>query len=116
MTAVMYQVTGLMCSFVYSMGLQPVGIYQLVTPITLVFHVRPTNHQPTIMGVDLCHKNVGCSWFNGTRVIRCQPVVLVYNAQFHSECYTSDKHSNKTCENNIIPPTNTQYLKIHVRN
>jgi len=25
MTAVMYQVTGLMCSFVYGMGLQPTG-------------------------------------------------------------------------------------------
>jgi hypothetical protein len=37
MTAVMYQVTGLMCNFVYGMGIQPEGINHLVTPITLYF-------------------------------------------------------------------------------
>ena len=45
MTAVMYQVTGLTCSFVYSMGLQPAGINQLVRHITLYFfHMRPAAH------------------------------------------------------------------------
>jgi hypothetical protein len=82
----------------------------------IFFHVRPTNQQPTITGVDLCHKNVGCPWFTETCVIQNQPFVLVHNTQFHSECYTSDKSCNKTCENNIIPPTKIKYLKIHVRN
>jgi hypothetical protein len=88
----MYQVTGLTCSIVYGMGLQP------------------------IMGVALWHKNVGHPWFTETPVILYQPFVSVHNAQFNSECYTNDKGSNKTCENNIIPPTNIQYVKIHERN
>ena len=46
----------------------------------VVFHVRPANQQPTITGVDLCHKNFGCPWFIETRVIRHQPFVLVHNA------------------------------------
>jgi len=37
MTAVMYQVTSLICSFAYSMGLKPAGINQLVMHITLYF-------------------------------------------------------------------------------
>jgi len=37
MTAAMYKVTGLTCSFVYGIGLQPVGINQLVTPLTFYF-------------------------------------------------------------------------------
>ena len=82
----------------------------------IVFHMRPTNQQPTRTGVDLCHKNFECPWFTETRVIRYQPFVLVHNAWFHSECHTNDKGSNQTCENNFIPPTNIQYLKIHVRN
>jgi hypothetical protein len=73
------------------------------------------NQQPTITGVDLCHKNVGRPWFTETRVIPYQPFVLVHNNRFHSECYTNDKGCNKTCENNI-PPMDIQYLKIHVRN
>jgi hypothetical protein len=79
------------------------------------FHVPPSNQEPKIMGVDLCHKNVGRPRFTETPVIWYQPFVLLHNARFHSECYTSDKGSNKTCENNTIPPTNIQYLKIHVR-
>ena len=117
MTAVMYQVTSLTCSFIYGMGLQSTGIKQLVTPITLYFlHVRPVNQQPTTTGVELCHKVVGHPWFTETRVIRYQPFVVIHNTQFHSQCYTNDKGCNQTCENNIIPPTNIQYLKIRVRN
>jgi len=37
MTAVMYQATSLMCSFIYGMGLQPTDINQLVTPNILYF-------------------------------------------------------------------------------
>jgi hypothetical protein len=33
----MYEVTGLTGVFVYGMGLQPAGLIQLVTPITLYF-------------------------------------------------------------------------------
>ena len=82
----------------------------------IFFHMRPPNQQPTITGVNLRHKNAGRRWFSETRVIRYQPFVLAHNAPFHSECYTNDKGSNITCENNIIAPTNIQYLKIHVRN
>ena len=82
----------------------------------IFFHVQPANQQPTITGVDLCHKNGGRPSFTETRVIRYQPFMLVQNARFHSECYTNAKGSNQTCENNIIPPTNIQYLKIHVHN
>jgi len=46
----------------------------------LFFHVRPANQQPTITGVDLCHKNVGHPRFTQTRVIRYQPFVSVHNA------------------------------------
>jgi hypothetical protein len=59
-TAVMYRVTGLTCSFIYGMGVQPAGIIHNNLPSdthpSLFFHVRPTN-QPTITGVDLYHKN-----------------------------------------------------------
>ena len=82
----------------------------------IFFHVSPTNHQPTIRGVDLCHKNVQHPWFTETRVIRYQPFVSAHNARFHSECNTNDKGSNQTCQNNITLPTNIQYLKIHIRN
>jgi len=46
----------------------------------IFFHVRPANQQPTITGVELCHKNVGSPWFTVTRVIRYQPLELVHNA------------------------------------
>ena len=72
MTVVMYKVTGLTCTFVYSMSLQPAGINQLVTHTTLYFSTR--DQQPTIMGVDLCHKNVGHPWFSKTRVTWYQPL------------------------------------------
>ena len=121
----MYQVTGVTCSFVHGMGLQPAGINQLVTHIILFFRVRPANQQPTITGVHLCHKNGGhphlCHkngghpWFTETRVIRYQLFVLVHNTRFHSECHTNDKCSNQTREN-IIPPMNIQYHKIYARN
>jgi hypothetical protein len=108
-----------MCSFVYGMGLQPADINHNNLAgyghHFLFFHVRLAN-QPTIPGVDLCHKTIGRPWFTETRDIRYQPLVLVHNARFHSECYTIDKDSNKTCENNIILPTNIAYLEIHVRN
>jgi len=52
----------------------------------LFFHVQPANQQPTITGVDLCHKNVGHPLFTETRVIRYQPYT-VHNARFHSEYY-----------------------------
>jgi len=55
-TAVCTEVAGLMCSFIYHMGLQPAGkIHNNLAGyvhLLLFFHVRPTN-QPTIMGVDL---------------------------------------------------------------
>jgi hypothetical protein len=115
----MYQVTILTCSFVYSMGLQPVGIIHnnLAGDAhnLLIFHVQPTN-QPTIRGVDLCHRKFGCPLFTETRVIRYQPFASVHNNRLHFQCYTTDKGSNKICENNIILPTNIQYLKIHIRN
>jgi hypothetical protein len=79
------------------------------------FHVRPAN-QPILTGVDLCHRKAGRTWFTETSVIRYQPFVLIHKAWIHFECYTNDKGSNKTYENNIIPPTNIQYLTIHVRN
>jgi len=117
MTALMYQVTGLRCSFVYGMGLQPRHKTAGDVHHFIFFHVWPhINQQPTIRGVYIFHKNVRHPWFTKTRVIRYQPFVSVHNDPFHSECYTNDKSSNKTCENNIIPPTNIQYLKIHVRN
>ena len=68
----------------------------------IFFHVRPTDQQPTIMGVDLCHKNVGRPWVTETCVIQYQPFLSVHNDRFHSECYTNDKGNNKTCENKII--------------
>jgi hypothetical protein len=118
-TAVMYQVTGLTCTFVYSMGLQPAGIIHNNlagdTHNLLIFHLRPAN-QPTITGVELCHKKARRPWFTTTRVIRYQPFVSVHNAPFHSECYTIDNGSNKTYKNNTILLTNIHYLKIHVRN
>ena len=46
----------------------------------LFFHVRHMNQQPTITGVDLSNKTVGCPWFTVTRVIRYQLFVLVHNA------------------------------------
>ena len=49
----------------------------------IFFHVRHMNQQPTITGVDLSNKNVGCPWFTVTRVIRYQPFLLVHNAWFH---------------------------------
>jgi hypothetical protein len=117
-TAVMYQVTGLTCSFVYGMGLQLAGIIHnnlAGHAHLLCFQMRPAN-QPAITGVDLCHKKAGRPWFTETRVIRYEPFISVHNATFRSGCYVIDKGSNKTCENNIILPTNIHYLKIHVRN
>jgi hypothetical protein len=69
----------------------------------LFFHMRPANQQPTITGVELSHRNVGRPWFTKTRVIRCQPSVLVHNARFDYECYTNHKGSNQTCASNINP-------------
>jgi hypothetical protein len=78
-TAVMYQVVGLTCSFVYGMGIQLAGIIHnnLAGDAhnLLIFHVLPAN-QTTITGVDLCHKQVGRSWFTETRVIRHQPFCI----------------------------------------
>ena len=82
----------------------------------ILFHVQPANQQPTITSADLCHKNVGRPWFTETRVTQFQPFLVLHNARFHSEYYTNDKGSNQKCQNNNIPPRNTQYLKIHVRN
>ena len=96
-------------------GSATLGIKQLVIHITL--YLSTCNPQTTRCGgVDLCHKNVRHPWFTETRVIRYYTFVSAHNAPFHSECNTNDKSSNKTCENNITPPTNIQYLKIHVRN
>jgi hypothetical protein len=61
----------------------------------IFFHLRPANLQPTITGVNLCHRNVGRPRFTETRVIRHQPFLLVHNAQLHSECYTMTKAATK---------------------
>jgi hypothetical protein len=107
-----------MCSFIYGRGLQPAGVIQnnlaCDAQSLLIFHVQPAN-QSTITGVDLCHKKVGRPWFTEKCAIPYQPFVSVHNAAFHSQCDTIHKCSNKTCENNIILPTNIRYLKIYVR-
>ena len=86
-TVVKYQVTGLTCSFVYGIGLQPTGIIHNnlagCAHRLLFFHLRPAN-QPTITAVDLWHKNVGCPRFTETRAIRYQPSVSVHNVPLHS--------------------------------
>ena len=117
MTAVTYQVIDLMCSIRLQHG-SPTHRHNLAGDDhhSLFFHVRPTNQQATITGVDLCHKNGGHPWFTETRVIRYQLFVLLYNDRFNSECYTNDKGTKQTCENNIMPPTDIQHLNIHVRN
>ena len=112
MTVVMYQVTGLTCSFVYSMGLQTMGIIQLVTHINFFF--PHTTREPADPN-NLSNTNDGRSWFTETRVFLNQAFVLVHNARFHSECYRNYKGSKQTCENNTNSSTNTQYLKFHVR-
>jgi hypothetical protein len=116
-TAVMYQVTGLTCSFVYGMGLRPAGIIHNNVAgdahHLLFFHMRAAN-QTRITGVDLCHKKVGRPCFTETCAIRYQPFVSVHNIPFHSECHTIDKGSNKTCDNNTILPMSIQYLQIQV--
>jgi len=70
-TAVMYQVAGLTCSFVYGMGLQPAGVIHSNLAghahHLLFLHVRHAN-QPTITGVYLYHKKVGSPWFTETRI------------------------------------------------
>jgi len=48
----------------------------------IFFHVWPANQKPTITGVDLCHKNVGCPWFTETPVIRYQPFVIIIIIMF----------------------------------
>ena len=112
MPVVMYQVTGLTCTFVYSMCLQPMGIMQLVTHINFYFSTYA--REPADPN-NLCNKNFGRSCFTETRVILYQPFVLVHNARFHSECYRNNKGSKETCEININISTSIQYLKIHVR-
>ena len=58
-TAVMYRVAGLTCTFVYGVGLQPAGVIHNnldgYTHHLLFFHVW-TATQSTITGVSLCHK------------------------------------------------------------
>jgi hypothetical protein len=81
----------------------------------LFFHMLAPN-QPTITGVDLCHKKFGRPRFTETPAIQYQPSVSVHNAPFHSQCHTTHKGTNKTSHSNITLPTNIQYLKIHVRN
>jgi len=99
-TAVMYQVAGLTCGFVYGMDRRPAGVIHNNlagdTQHMLFFQVRPMN-QPTIMSVNLCHRKAGCPWVTETHIIRYQPFVLIHNSRFHSECYTNDRGSNKTC-------------------
>src|SRR5215510_5041529 len=72
MTAVMYQVTGLTCSFVYGMGVQSAAITHnnLAGDAhhLLLFHMQPTN-QPTLMSLDLSYNKVGCPSFTETLVI-----------------------------------------------
>jgi hypothetical protein len=82
-TAVMYKVAGLTCSFVYGMGLQSESVILNnlagCTHHLLFLHVRPAN-QPTIAGVYLCHEKAGRPWFTEPRVFRYQPSLSVHNA------------------------------------
>ena len=61
------------------MGLQPAGkIHNNLAGdalFFLFFHLQVAN-QPTITGVDLCHKKFGRPWLSETRVIRYQPFVI----------------------------------------
>jgi hypothetical protein len=92
----MYEVAGWKCTLVYGMGLQPVGVvhnnFAAYTHHLLFSHVR-TAAQTTITRVILCHKKVGRSCFNESRVTRL--FVLVRNARIYSECYTINKGCNK---------------------
>jgi len=79
-TAVMYQVAGLTCSFVYGMGLQTAEVIHSNLAghahHLLFLHVRHAN-QPTITGVYLYHKKV---W---TPLVHCnqyQPCASFYYA------------------------------------
>ena len=82
----------------------------------IFFQVQPANQQSTITSANLCHKNVGRPWFTEIIVTRFQPFVSVHNARFHPEGYTNDNGSNQSYQNNIITPSNIQYLKLHVCN
>ena len=66
-TAAVYQVDGLTCSFVYGMGLQTAEVIHSNLAghahHLLFLHVQPAN-LPTITGVYLCHKKVGHPWFS----------------------------------------------------
>jgi len=74
MTAVMYQVAGLTCSFVYGMSLQTAEVIHSnwAGHAHLFLHVRHAN-QSTITGVYLYHKKDGRPWFTETRVNQYQP-------------------------------------------
>jgi len=75
-TAVIYELASLTCSFVYGMSLQTaVVIHNNLAGHAhhlLFLNVRPAN-QPTISGVYLYHKKVGRPWFTETHVNQYQP-------------------------------------------
>jgi len=82
-TAAMYELAGLTCSFVYGMGLQTAEVIRSNLAghahHLLFLHVRHAN-QPTITGVSLYHKKVGRPSFTETRVNQYQPCASFYYA------------------------------------
>ena len=57
-TAVMYQVTGLTCSFVYDMGLQHAGVIHNLAGSAHLVYWRATREPAHNNGVYLCHKRL----------------------------------------------------------
>jgi len=83
LTAIMYQVAGLTCSFTYGMGLQTEDVIRnsLVGQAhhLLFLHVRPAN-QPKIRAAYIYHKKVGQPLFSQSRVNRYQLFVSFHYA------------------------------------
>jgi hypothetical protein len=71
-----------------------------VCQLLLFFHVPPAN-QPTIMGVDLCHKQFGDPW-----VSVYTPVVYILNHTYYIFRHIGAKmFRNKICRENRNMPT-----------
>ena len=86
------------------------GIKQLVMHITLCCSTCDPQKEVWIFAIKT---------FNTLGSLRHVSFDINLSYQFitpHSILNDKGKGSNKTCENNIIPPTNIQYIKIHVRN
>jgi hypothetical protein len=108
-TAVMYQVAGLTCSFVNGMGLRAADvIHNNLTGDAQHFSPPPlATHQPD-------HNN-------GHGPLRyksldAQTFLSVHNSRLHSARYTTGNSYNKTLVNNSFLLTNIQYLNVHALN